>query len=67
MNAWEKLVAQVEKDHGTRGSVWAAVMSAESNAPYGDHTAAYESLCYTTAFEESAEVRAYFESIGYTY
>jgi hypothetical protein len=67
MTAWTKLVAQVQKDHGTRGIFWDAVMSAESNSAYNDDMGAYDSLCYTSAFEENEAVRAYFESIGYTY
>jgi hypothetical protein len=67
MSAWEKLVAQVEKDHGTRGPMFDAVMAAEGNAPAGDDNAAYESLSLTVIFEARADVRAYFESIGYAY
>jgi 2-methylisocitrate lyase-like PEP mutase family enzyme len=65
MTAWTKLVAQVQKDHGTRGIYWTAVMSAESNG--SSDAESYESLSYTSAFEENEAVRAYFESIGYTY
>jgi hypothetical protein len=65
MTAWTKLLAQAEKDHGTRGAVWGAVMAAEGNGTTDAER--YDSLCFTVIFEENADVRAYFESIGYAF